>query len=184
MNKLTIASLVYFTMFGSAIAATNSPLTPTNSVNVEFFGVVTNTTCDFNVDIDGIQKNIIDLGESRTNNTGSANKGPETNFKLVLANNADATCSGTNGTEKFYVSWGGPFDDTGLVNASGSATGAYATLASVNSETANQMVTRSNSTSTFVKTELANGLQYKAQLVGGNTPGSFGAVATYGVSYF
>ena len=182
MKKLMIASAIAMTMAaGSAMASQGT---------VQFYGTVTAKTCDIVVDQGGSISNMIQLGSVTNGGTGAGTDiGQEQSFTLKPA--AGASC-GTITTAK--MSWdSSALVTNGIGNQSGKAAGAYVKLVAVNTPSKVQTDTNAdkvikagqNSVDyTITGTGLVDeGFKFKAQLVGGTTPGDFNTAAAYSIAY-
>lgn len=175
MKKLMVASAIAMIMTaGSAMASQGE---------VQFFGTVTEKTCDIVVGSDngGNVNNLIQLGSVSTG-------GDEGNAKNIYLKPASAgSCSGITSAE---VTWSSSaFNNKGIGNASQSegATDAYVKLTAQNSgsntvNNTNPMVLGKTS-ATFTINNIDDGLAFKASLVGGDVAGAYQSTAAYSVSY-
>ena len=174
MKKLFIVPVVAIGMFG--IVSTVSA----NTGEVQFIGAVTDTTCNINPEVDGIMKSTIQLGTMKTDGTGAQ----AVNFNLVPDK---AECLEKTSASVGWQSAG--FDNNGLVNMKGDATGASIELVAVNSKTANEKVTFNKQNIEFGDGTNAIGkFEFTAQLVksstaNNTTPGTVISSAAYAVAY-
>lgn len=173
MRKVFIVSAMAIGMSG--IASTASA----NTGEVQFIGAVSDTTCNINPEVDGIMKNTIQLGTMKLDGTGVQ----PVNFNLVPDTNE---CLEKTSASVGWQSAG--FDNNGLVNMKGDATGASIELIALNSKTANEKVTFNKQNIEFG--DGASGIgkfQFTAQLVkssaGNATPGTVISSAAYAVAY-
>ncbi|MEB5957030.1 hypothetical protein MXE97_19995 [Escherichia coli] len=182
MKKLMIASAIAMTMAaGSAMASQG---------NVQFFGTVTAKTCDLVVDQGGAVVNMIQLGSVGNGGTSAGNDiGEEKTFTLKPA--AGANCNSITAAK---MAWDSPaMNANGIGNQSGKAIDAHVKLVAVNSMgkvqtdiNADKEIKAGQNTVdyTITGTGLADeGFKFKAQLVGGTTPGDFNTAAAYSVAY-
>lgn len=173
MKKLFIVSAIAIGMFG--IVNTVSA----NTGEVQFIGAVTDTTCNINPEVDGFMKSTIQLGTMKLDGTGAQ----AVNFNLVP--DTDECLAKTNAS----VGWqSAGFDNNGLVNMKGDATGASIELVAVNSKTANEKVTFNKQNIEFGNgTDAIGKFEFTAKLVkstaGNATPGTVISSASYAVAY-
>lgn len=173
MKKLLIVSAMAIGMSGVVSTAS------ANTGEVQFIGAVTDTTCNINPEVDGVMKSTIQLGTMKLDGTGAQ----MVNFNLVP--DTDECLEKTNAS----VGWqSAGFDNNGLVNMKGDATGASIELVAINSTTPNEKVTFNKQNIEFG--DGANGIgkfQFAAQLVkssaGNATPGTVISSAAYAVAY-
>ncbi|MEG2398562.1 MAG: fimbrial protein [Citrobacter sp.] len=168
-NLLAVSALALAVMSGSALAANGE---------VQFLGVVTDTTCDLKPEAGGTVNNLVQLGTVAKNTAG-----PVVNFALK----ADATQAGCAAlTGKATIGWSGPFSTTGLKAQSGVASDAWTKIDTVNADGA-QVVQNINSThlSSDFKADLLtiDGAKFTAQLNGGGTAGDYQSAAAFVVAY-
>ncbi|TDE20590.1 hypothetical protein E1100_20680 [Vibrio owensii] len=151
----------------------------TNSVT--FAGTVTNVTCDTQIETAGaiIPSQQINLGTVGLNKTGDA-----VTFKILSVDpeNGGPCTSATNGATMLWTA--ANFDSNGLMNASGTATDAYATILAKPSIGTNQAITGPSPSVDFPAEDITtNGMSFEASLVGGAIPGTYTSVATYSIAY-
>ncbi|EAA0698994.1 fimbrial protein [Salmonella enterica] len=175
MKKTLVVSAIALGFMGvTSIASANTG-------EVQFIGAVTDTTCNISPEVDGVMKSTIQLGTMKTDGTGAQ----EINFKLVP--DTQACLDKTNAS----VGWqSAGFDNNGLVNMKGDATGAAIELVAVNSTTANEKVTFNNQNIEFGDgTNAIGNFEFKTKLVKTfatgtlATPGTVISSAAYAVAY-
>ncbi|ENA9835967.1 hypothetical protein ABG461_004203 [Escherichia coli] len=175
MKKLVVASAIAMVMTaGSAMAAQGE---------VQFFGTVTEKTCDLVVSTDngGNVSNLIQLG---TVNTG----GDEGNAKNIFMKPANPdSCNSISTAEVSWSSAG--FNAEGIGNASQTdgATDAYVKLrandSGQNTVDNKDPLVSGKSTATFTVKNINDGLAFQASLVGGSVAGTYRSTAAYSVVY-
>lgn len=180
MKKSILASVIALGMVsGLAQAAGNE---------VQFVGSVVTTTCDLEASGTGsnagLVKNIIELGQAVKGNPGK-----EVTFAFKPVNNAgnQTNCQGLDPTSKVVITWNSnAFDGlNGLKALSGAASDAYVKVQALNAEgSGNAVMLTSGASQEFTADKLkSNGLQYKAQLVGGQQAGDFQTASKFTVYY-
>ncbi|EIP0297783.1 fimbrial protein [Salmonella enterica] len=150
-----------------------------NTGEVQFIGAVTDTTCNINPEVDGIMKSTIQLGTMKLDGTGAQ----DVHFNLVPDSK---DCLDKTSASVGWQSAG--FDNNGLVNMKGDATGASIELVAVNSKTANEKVTFNKQNIEFGDGATAIGkFEFKTKLVktssGNATAGTVISSAAYAVAY-
>lgn len=173
MKKAIIASAIAMTMgSGSAMAA--------QSGDIQFTGNVSAVTCDLAPVVNGTSTNMVQLGTVAP----SATKGVEMPFSLKVVNAADAACAALTATQTATIAWTGSFNNEGLTNQSGKATGAVLLLKTANAKTTQvQAMTSSTNFAEFEANKVIDGFKFTAELKGGSTPGNFASTASYAVTY-
>ncbi|EBT2497843.1 TPA: fimbrial protein [Salmonella enterica] len=159
----------------SGIASTASA----NTGEVQFIGAVTDTTCNINPEVDGVMKSTIQLGTMKTDGSGTQ----DVYFNLVPDTE---DCLKKTSASVGWQSAG--FDNNGLVNMKGDATGASIELVAVNSKVANEKVTFNKQNIEFGNgTDAIGKFQFKTKLVKNSTtnatPGTVISSAAYAVAY-
>lgn len=157
-----------------------------NGGDVSFLGVVTDTTCDIQVQVNGAASNIITFNSTRINRFVN---GPDLVIKPAT------TC--TNLTRRTVViSWAGDIPSTdntyrylaSVMNTGGSATKAYVTVSAHNPVNAQPNVVRQINAynvsfrfkgTTFIK----EGAIYKTKFISQATTGTFRGALAFVVSY-
>ncbi|ECC9924305.1 fimbrial protein PefA [Salmonella enterica subsp. enterica] len=170
-NLLAVSALALAVMSGSALAA---------SGDVQFIGVVTDTTCDVNPGVNGSVSNLVQLGTAETGNTG-----PLVNFSLK-PDMTQSGCQGLTNTNAVTIGWAGPFDANGLTAQSGTATDAWTEIKHTNATVLTTITASSLSSVMTGDVFIANGGQgatFTAQLNGGATAGDYQSAAAYVVAY-
>ncbi|MBC6504654.1 fimbrial protein PefA [Citrobacter freundii] len=169
---LALSALTLALMYGSAMAAHG---------DVQFTGVVTNTTCDVNPGVGGAVNNLVQLGTAAPGGQGSI-----VNFSLK-PDMTQAGCTGLTGANTVTITWNGPFDANGLTAQSGAATDAWTEITHTNATgTAVTIDATSLSSSISGDEFIANGgdgATFTAQLNAGNNPGDYVSAAAYIVAY-
>lgn len=167
-NLLAVSALALAVMSGSALAANGE---------VQFLGVVTDTTCDLKPETGGAVNNLVQLGTVAKGTAGTV-----VNFALK-ADPAAPGCATLTG--KATIGWAGPFSATGLKAQSGLATDAWTKIDTVNADTtAVQNINSTHLSSQFDATQLTvTGAQFTAQLNGGAIVGDYQSAAAFVVAY-
>ncbi len=174
MKKVFIASAIAMSMVaGSAMAS--------QQAEIQFLGVVTETTCDITSTVDGSNvNNVVQLG--------TIQKGQSGQDKNIVLKAKDATaCTGLTG-KTATIRFIGDLGDNGLNNTNGSAKNATVTLKTVNGkDTSEQEVKKGSNSVTFDAGKVTtDGYKFKAKLVSaanGGTAGTFDSALAYAVTY-
>ena len=173
MKKVFIASAIAMSMAaGSAMAS--------QQADIQFLGVVTETTCDITSTVDGNVNSVVQLG--------TVQKGQEGQDKNIVLKAKDAaTCTGLTG-KTATIQFVGDLGDNGLNNTNGSAKNATVKLKTVNGkDTLVQEVKKGSNSVTFDAEKVTtDGYQFKAKLVSatnGCTAGTFDSALAYAVTY-
>lgn len=180
MKKSILASVIALGMVsGLAQAAGNE---------VQFVGSVVTDTCDLEASEigsnAGLVKNIIALGQ-----TAKGEAGKEVTFAFKPVNNAgnQTNCQGLDSNSKVVITWNSnAFDgQNGLKALSGAASDAFVKVQALNANAGNNVVMlTSGASQEFAAAKLtSDGLQYKAQLVGGQKAGDFQTASKFTVYY-
>ncbi|HII3146300.1 TPA: fimbrial protein PefA [Citrobacter braakii] len=167
-NLLAVSALALAVMSGSALAANGE---------VQFLGVVTDTTCDLKPEVGGTVNNLVQLGTVAKSTAGTV-----VNFALK-ADAAQAGCAALTG--KATIGWAGPFSNNGLKAQSGLATDAWTKIDTVNADTTPaQNINSTHLSSLFDATKLtSDGAKFTAQLNGGLIAGNYQSAAAFVVAY-
>ncbi|MEG0867320.1 MAG: fimbrial protein [Hafnia sp.] len=168
-NLLAVSALALAVMSGSALAANGE---------VQFLGVVTDTTCDLKPESGGSVNNLVQLGTVAKNTAGTV-----VNFALK-ADAAQPGCAGLTG-KKATIGWAGPFSNTGLKAQSGLAADAWTKIDTVNAQTTPAQNINSTHLSSDFDADLLTtaGAQFTAQLNGGSDVGDYQSAAAFVVAY-
>lgn len=170
---LAVSALTLAVLSGSALAAPQ---------DVQFVGTVTDVTCDIKPEVNGTTGNYVQLGNVNKGQTGA-----EMLFTLKADAGTGANSCGTAVAQKTAtVSWIGGFNGEGLTAKTGTATDAVAIITTVNASGQNQVaMTSTTNEADFNAANLTNGtgLQYKAQLKGGQQLGDYMSSAAFLVQY-
>ncbi|MBC3378678.1 fimbrial protein [Serratia fonticola] len=169
-NLLVVSALAMAVLSGSAMAANE----------VQFLGVVSDTTCDITPVVNGSVKNLVQLGTVAKGITGNP-----VDFTLKADPNAPGCGTADLAGKVATIGWGGPLDTTGLKPQGGLATDAYVLLATKNATTtAVQSITSTHSNADFDAEKLTtDGAQFTAALKGGQVVGDYSSAAAYVVAY-
>lgn len=167
---LAVSALALAVMSGSALAANE----------VQFLGVVTDSTCDLTPSVNGSVNVLVQLGSVKKGGTGST-------VDFALKADPTVTGCGTNDLQGKVatIGWNGPFNGEGLKTQTGAATDAVALISSKNAQTtAVQAITQSHLSADFDASILTtDGAQYTAALKGGTAVGDYQSAAAYVVAY-
>ncbi|EEP4893764.1 fimbrial protein [Salmonella enterica] len=169
---LAVSALALAVMSGSALAAPQ---------DVQFVGTVTDVTCDIKPEVNGTTGNYVQLGNVNKGQTGA-----EMLFALKADGGTGNVCSTAVANKTATVSWIGGFNGEGLTAKTGTATDAVALITTVNASGQNQVtMTSAGTDAEFNAAKLTNGdgLQYKAQLKGGQQLGDYISSAAFLVQY-
>lgn len=148
---------------------------------VTFAGTVTNATCDTQIETGGVStpSRQINLGT-----VGLGETGDPVTFKIhsIDSNNGGPCASATFGATVLWTA--ANFDLNGLMNTTGTATGAYATILAKPTGGTSQLITGPNPSVDFPAQDIATeGMTFDASLVGAATAGTYTSVATYSIAY-
>ncbi|MPS41552.1 hypothetical protein D8S93_23550 [Vibrio sp. VGrn 2] len=176
MKKLNILTLAFASVLSSAAFA--------NTGTVNFYGSISDITCDFTAEENGAQTNNVDLGTwTVANVTGDATTAVD--FALVGKDPATGEACTTTGATDVDITWlpaTGAWDAFGLQNT-GSAQGAAVKLMDKDGASFNTV----NSTVTYSLATLTDGrLPFSAQIVKTADPvvaGTVVASASFTVAY-
>lgn len=147
------------------------------AADVQFFGSVTDTTCDLVPHTDGAVNNLVQLGSVKTKNVGQVQ-----DFSLK-ADASQSGCGNLSG-KVATIYWSGPFNEKGLAPQAGLATDAWTEIKGTNSTTPNQAINSTQLSTDFDATKLTtDGAQYSAQLHGGEKVGDYRSAAAFVVTY-
>lgn len=169
-NLLAASALALVVTSGAAVAANGE---------VQFLGVVTDTTCDILPIVGGgTVNNLVQLGTVSTNGMGTT---------VPFALKADMTqpgCQTLTAADTATIGWNGAFDINGLKAQSGVAADAWAAIDTVNSVAPGQGINSTNLSADFTGDVLTTtGAMFEATLHGGNTAGDYRSVAAFVVAY-
>lgn len=170
-NLLAVSALTLAVMSGSALAA---------SGDVQFLGVVTDTTCDVNPGVNGAVSNVVQLGTAPTNGQAGI-----VNFSLK-PDMSQAGCTGLTAANKVTIGWTGQFDSNGLKAQSGAAKDAWTEIKAINATTPVTITAATLSSEIAGDQFIANGGEgatFTAQLNGGTMAGDYQGAAAYVVAY-
>ncbi|MBZ8396668.1 fimbrial protein [Escherichia coli] len=170
MKKLMIASAIAMTMAaGSAMASHGE---------VQFFGNVTEVTCDVTPEVNGSVTDLVQLG---TVTKGA--KGEEKHIKFKATGSTGGKCTSLDGKNATFT-WQGNLGENGINAQSGLADDAYVIFTPVNADDGNNPITASQQTATFsAEKAISDGFEFKAQLQGKDKVGDFYTAAAYAVTY-
>ncbi|EDM9065215.1 fimbrial protein [Salmonella enterica subsp. enterica serovar Give] len=172
MKKIILTTAVIMASLGVINGASAA------SGEVQFIGAVTAKTCDLTPEVNGSVTNMIQLGTAGTNSVAEP-----VNFSLK-PDLSQGDCEALSNSTTVTIGWGGQFNDKGLGIQSGSATGSWVKLASVNSNTANTSITSSESSVDFAGDKIkSEGAKFQATLNGGAVAGDYRSAAAFVVAY-
>lgn len=172
MKKIVLATTVAMASLGMISTASAA------SGEVQFIGAVTAKTCDLRPVVNGNVTNMVQLGTANISQAGSA-----VEFSLK-PNTSQSDCQALSNTMTAVIGWGGKFNGQGLGNQNGSASGAWVELKSLNSKTANTVITSNKSSSDFAGDKIkSEGAKFSAKLNGSTTPGDYRSAAAFVVAY-
>lgn len=169
MKKLMVASAIAMSlMAGSAMASQG---------DVQFFGNVSETTCDVTPEVNGNVTNLVQLGTVTPNGLGD-----EIDVAFKATNPAGDNCTALNGKTASFA-WSGNLIAEGVGAQGGLAQDAHVILKPVNGNSADA-ISSTNTVVTFdADKAIGEGFQFTAQLKGGTTPGDFQSATAYAVTY-
>ncbi|MII49969.1 fimbrial protein [Salmonella enterica subsp. enterica serovar Bredeney] len=172
MKKIILTTAVIMASLGVINGASAA------SGEVQFIGAVTAKTCDLTPEVNGSVTNMIQLGTAAI---GSAASPVDFSLKPDLS---QADCEALSDSTAVTIGWGGQFNDKGLGIQSGTATGSWVELVSVNSIKTNTSITSSVSSVDFKGDKIkSDGAQFKATLNGGSVAGDYRSAAAFVVAY-
>ncbi|OPW88266.1 fimbrial protein [Citrobacter sp. A316] len=172
MKKLMIASAIAMSMAaGSAMASQG---------DIQFFGNVTETTCDLTPEMNGNVGNLVQLGTVAKNT-----KGQEISIKFKAQDPANASCAALTAQKTASFSWAGNLTADGIGAQGGLATDAYVILTPVDAKNNDVApITASKTSTDFSADKVINaGVEYKAALQGKDKVGDFQTATAYAVTY-
>ncbi|EAY0104271.1 fimbrial protein [Salmonella enterica] len=148
------------------------------SGEVQFIGAVTAKTCDLKPEVGGSVTNMVQLGTANINSAATA-----VAFALK-PDMSQSDCAALSNSSTVSISWGGQFNNNGLGNQSGSATGSWVGLKSINSKKVNSNITSSESSLDFTGDKIKDeGAKFEATLNGGAVAGDYKSAAAFVVAY-
>ncbi|PDN89188.1 fimbrial protein [Escherichia coli] len=167
-------------MIASAIAmlmATGSAMA--SQGDVRFFGNVTEVTCDVTPEVNGSVTDTVQLGTVKKGVLGQ-----EIPLVFKAKDAAGQECAQLVAGKTASVAWSGKLTLEGIGAQGGLAQDAYVVLKPKNGKDTNK-ITSANHVADFAAENVTNGkgLQFIAQLQGGQTPGDFQSAAAYAVTY-
>ena len=173
MKKMLIASAIAMTMSAGSAMANNQ------QSEIQFLGVVTETTCDISSSVDGAVNEVVQLGTVKKGEMGEVKS-------IFLKAKAGTTCANL-ANKTATILFQGPLGDKGLENSKGSAANTYVELKAANAKTANQDIKKGSNSADF-DAELVNntGYQIDAKLKADDanaTAGTFESALAYAVTY-
>lgn len=172
MNKLIIASAIAMSMAaGSAMASQG---------DIQFFGNVTETTCDLAPEVNGNVNNLVQLGT-----VTKQQKGQEVSVKFKAKNPADASCAALTAQKTASFAWAGNLTVDGIGAQGGLASDAYVILTPVDAKNNDVEPIKASKTSTDFSADkvIGAGIEYKAALQGKDQVGDFQTATAYAVTY-
>ncbi|ELD0539754.1 fimbrial protein [Escherichia coli] len=160
-----------------AIILITGPCWASQGGDIQFFGNVTEVTCDVTPEINGSVTDLVQLGTVKTNTPGD-----KVNLVIKATSTAAGSCNQLSG-KTAYIAWSGNLNTNGLGAQGGAAQDAYVILKPVNG-TDDNPITSADYVADFDATKATtDGFKFTAQLQGGNTPGDFKSAAAYVVTY-
>ncbi|EFK9059092.1 fimbrial protein [Escherichia coli] len=172
MKKLMVASAIAMIMTaGSAMAS--------QQADIKFFGNVTEITCDVTPEVNGSVTDTVQLGTVKKGVLGQ-----EIPLVFKAKDAAGQECAQLVAGKTASVAWTGKLTSEGIGAQGGLAQDAYVVLKPKNGKDSNK-ITSGNRVTDFAAENVTNGdgLQFIAQLQGGQTPGDFQSAAAYAVTY-
>ncbi|ELO4290504.1 TPA: fimbrial protein [Escherichia coli] len=170
MKRLIITSAIVMTIAaGSAMASQG---------DIQFFGNVTEITCDVTPEVNGSVTDMVQLGTVTKNG-----KGEEKHIKFKATDSSGGQCSALASKTATFT-WAGNLGENGINAQGGLADDAYVIFTPVNANNGNNPITASQQTATFdAEKATSNGFEFKAQLQGKDKVGDFYTAAAYAVTY-
>lgn len=175
MKMKSIAALC-----GLSLAVISSS-TVAASGDIRFVGAVTDVTCNVQPSVNGAVNNMVQLGTASLTT-------PATAVDFSLKSTGDAGCTSLVSSDVVRIIFSGPLNMSGLINQSGSATGAMVKIKSVNASADNSVDISQTSTSrsfpgSLFNSTTADGAKFTAQLVGGSAAGDYQSAVAFVVAY-
>lgn len=168
MKKLMIVSAVTMAMAtGTAMASQG---------DIQFFGNVTEVTCDVTPESGGRVANMVQLGTVKKGMTGES-------VDLVLKASSNGGDCAQLGGKMAVIAWNGNLTSDGIGAQGGAAQDAYVILKPANGNSDAAITSASNSAEFDAEKASTDGFKFTAQLKGGQTPGDFQTAAAYAVTY-
>lgn len=173
-NVLAMSALALAMFSGSVMADTNMG-------EVQFVGVVSDTTCDIVPSVGGAENAVIQLGSVKTSVAGNV-------VEFALKPVAGSSCDLTGLTNANFNFTSSSMNEVGIGNDTGLATDANMLLKVLNAGSGSTVVDIKNGSTTAAVpvTELndqTKGAKLSAQLVGGAVAGDYKSAVVYAVSY-
>lgn len=169
MKKLIASAIVMTMAAGHAMASQG---------DIQFFGNVTEVTCDVTPEIDGSVNNLVQLGS-----VVKGSKGVEKHIKFKAKDPSGGQCSALAGKTATFT-WSGNLGANGINAQSGLADDAYVIFTPVNATGGNNPITASQQNAVFDAAKATtDGFEFKAQLQGKDKVGDFQSAAAYAVTY-
>ncbi|EEX2837023.1 TPA: fimbrial protein [Escherichia albertii] len=171
MKKLMAASAIaMFMAAGSAMASQG---------DIQFFGNVTEVTCDITPEVGGSVTDMIQLGTVKKNALGE-----EVSLVFKATDSSGGECASLASGKTASVAWTGNLTAEGIGAQGGLAQDAYVILKPKNGQDSSK-ITSTDHVADFDAENVTNGngLQFTAQLQGGATAGDFQTAAAYAVTY-
>ncbi|WP_024212354.1 F107 fimbrial protein [Escherichia sp. TW14182] len=171
MKKLMIASAIAMTMAaGSAMASQG---------DIQFFGNVTEVTCDVTPEVGGAVTDMVQLGTVKKNALGE-----EISLVFKATDPSGGECSSLSTGKTASVAWSGNLIADGIGAQGGLADDAYVVLKPVNGQDSNK-IDSTDHVADFAAENVINGagLKFTAQLQGKDKVGDFQTAAAYAVTY-
>ncbi|HDD9400086.1 fimbrial protein [Escherichia coli] len=171
MKKLMIASAIAMTMAAGSAMASHG--------DVRFFGNVTEITCDVTPEVNGSVTDTVQLGTVKKGELGQ-----EIPLVFKAKDAAGQECAQLVAGKTASVAWSGKLTSEGIGAQGGLAQDAHVVLKPKNGKDTNK-ITSADYVADFAAENVTdgNGLQFIAQLQGGQTPGDFQSAAAYAVTY-
>ncbi|HFP4415590.1 TPA: fimbrial protein [Escherichia coli] len=171
MKKLMISSAIAMTMAaGSAMASQG---------DIQFFGNVTEVTCDVTPEVGGAITDMVQLGTVKKGAFGE-----EVSLVLKATDPAGGDCASLASGKTASVAWAGNLTTEGIGAQGGLAQDAYVVLKPANGQDTDK-ISSTDHVAEFEAENVTNGngLQFTAQLKGGQIVGDFQTAAAYAVTY-
>ncbi|EMW7875318.1 fimbrial protein [Escherichia coli] len=168
MKKIIIASAIAMTMSaGSAMASQG---------DIQFFGNVTEITCDVTPEVGGAVTDLVQLGTVEKGMVGDE-------VDLVLkATSTGGSCAQLAG-KTASIAWNGNLTSDGIGAQGGLAQDAYVILKPSNGNDDTAITSTDHVADFNAEKVISDGFKFTAQLKGGNTPGDFQTAAAFAVTY-
>ena len=172
MKLVFIASSIAMSMAAGTAMASHG--------DIQFFGNVSETTCDLVPEVEGNVNNLVQLGTVTKQQTGK-----EVSVKFKAKKPSDASCTALTAQKTASFAWSGNLTADGIGAQSGLASDAYVILTPVDAKYNDvEPIKASNTSTDFSAYKVTGaGIEYKAKLQGKDKVCDFKTATAYAVTY-